>query len=762
MSELYRIGKPKGAKVDVVFIHGLGDDPFACWQHDKSNREDSWPYWLATKHPDVAVWTLEYDAAKSYWTGEAMPLSDRAKGVLTTLELQGLGKRPIIFVCHSLGGLVAKQLLRTASDNRRPAWRALLEQTRDVFFLATPHAGSDLATWFDRLGTILNASAAIKDLKKNAPALRNLNEWYRGNSGAHGIESHVFYETQTTKGVLVVEESSADPGITDVVTIPIDADHIAIAKPDRSNATVCLYLLKEVEKVSKKPRRVSEPKPTDDSTESSGGNTPTADIVGAGNVTFQIDGDGNNVTLGLPTNGSDDQEAQTAPLDAKEPATYRGPPEQRSEGSGSGFLPVASAIVLLMLAIGLASWALRVPTWIWEQGSLEVVKNGPVLTSPKTAFDEEQNQERKKNRIDQERLKLLGHYNGLLDGKIGPMTRQAINEFQTRLGETNTGNLDENQRRDLKQIYEARSKEEPRRIGKYFKDVCLTECPEMPDLPAMMVVPAGTFNIGSANGAPDEKQKQKDEPIEFIKPFAIGRYEITRSQFSQFVSEMGDVNYSLRGCIVRKDKKWEEEQDRSWENPGYTQKDNHPVTCVSWRDAQRYVKWLRKVTKDHGYRLPSEAEWEYAARAKTTSAYYWGDRFEEDDGCEYANGPDMESKIRLPDKAVAKCNDRFRETAPVGSLKPNGFGLYDMSGNVWEWVEDNYHENYAGLPTDGRALSEENNRPRVLRGGSWFGEPDNLRSANRNGKNRFPDQRNFTYGFRVAKDLSEYEVDQSN
>jgi len=252
VTSLHLISKTDDAELDVIFIHGLADDPFACWQHDTTRPKDSWPNWLATKRQNVAVYSLEYDADRSYWNGDAMPLQDRAKGVLTTLQLEELGKLPIVFVCHSLGGLVAKQLLRTANDTAKPDWRVILKQTRDVLFLATPHAGSDLASWLDRFGRIYNATATIKDLKKNAPVLLNLNEWYRENSKPLKIRSHVFYETKKIKGVLAVEPSSADPGITGVVPIPIDADHRSIVKPDRADETVCRYLLNVIDKALKK------------------------------------------------------------------------------------------------------------------------------------------------------------------------------------------------------------------------------------------------------------------------------------------------------------------------------------------------------------------------------------------------------------------------------------------------------------------------------------------------------------------------------
>ncbi len=154
-----------------------------------------------------------------------------------------IGARPIVFVGHSLGGLLIKQLLREAEDKSVPGWRKIAAQTRAVVFLATPHAGADLATWLGRLGSLLRASAAIDDLRAHNALLRNLNEWYRENAARLGIETHCFYESYPMKGVMVVDQTSADPGITGVVPRPLDADHASICKPPtatiRSTTSSC-------------------------------------------------------------------------------------------------------------------------------------------------------------------------------------------------------------------------------------------------------------------------------------------------------------------------------------------------------------------------------------------------------------------------------------------------------------------------------------------------------------------------------------------
>lgn len=176
---------------------------------------------------------------------------------------------------------------------------------------------------------------------------------------------------------------------------------------------------------------------------------------------------------------------------------------------------------------------------------------------------------------------------------------------------------------------------------------------------------------------------------------------------------------------------------------------------VSWDDAKEYAAWLSKKS-GRPYRLLSEAEWEYAARAGTTGSRYWGDR--EDDACAYASVYDAQGK-KIFDFAKTKgidwpsfaCDDGYSATAPVGLFQPNRFGLYDMLGNVWEWVQDCFHASYEGAPKDGSAWQEEPQCRRVVRGGSWFVRPDFLRSAYRGWLD--PDYRGNFLGFRLAQDL---------
>jgi formylglycine-generating enzyme len=189
-------------------------------------------------------------------------------------------------------------------------------------------------------------------------------------------------------------------------------------------------------------------------------------------------------------------------------------------------------------------------------------------------------------------------------------------------------------------------------------------------------------------------------------------------------------------------------------NPGFEQSNQHPVVCVSDVDAQRYVQWLSRKT-GKSYRLPTEAEWEYAARGGTTTARFWGDG--RDQACDFANGRDFTGAEALNwmkgnKNEVFQCRDGYVFTAPVGSFRPNGFGLYDMLGNVGQWTEDCSQESYIGAPTDGSAVTSGECKYRSVRGGSWSDVPWLVRSALRF-KNA-PGNRLNGFGFRVGRTIT--------
>ncbi len=224
-------------KLDVVFVHGLDGDATTTW-HPKGDSECFWPRWLAEDIKGVGVWSLGYAVNSTAWKGTAMPLIDRGTNVLDKLELEGLGNRPLVFVCHSLGGLLVKQVLRHANDYGNSDYQRILDQTAGIVFLSTPHSGADIASWLSHIGSLLRLSVSVEELKAHDPQLRGLNNWFRNSPHARRIRTLVYCEKRTVAGLLVVNETSADPGITGVVPIPLDEDHISICKPNTRQAQV--------------------------------------------------------------------------------------------------------------------------------------------------------------------------------------------------------------------------------------------------------------------------------------------------------------------------------------------------------------------------------------------------------------------------------------------------------------------------------------------------------------------------------------------
>ena len=303
---------------------------------------------------------------------------------------------------------------------------------------------------------------------------------------------------------------------------------------------------------------------------------------------------------------------------------------------------------------------------------------------------------------------------GPADGDPGPRTRKAISSWQDEKGYGATGRLTGDQAETLvavgREVLERVQQEQARgpSIGEAFRD-----CPHCPE---MVVVPAGSFTMGSPSS---ESGRNGDEGpqrrVEISSPFAVGVYEVTFAEWDACASDGGCRGYHP--------------DDEGWGGGG------RPVINVDWNDAKAYASWLSRETGE-SYRLLSEAEWEYVARAGTTTRFWWGD----DIGRNRANC------------SSSSCGDSHRGTAPVGSFRANGFGLHDVHGNVREWVEDCWHGSYAGAPRDGRAWLGNNGGEcslRILRGGSWLYYPRDLRSAVRN---RLVTGNRINYiGFRVAR-----------
>jgi formylglycine-generating enzyme len=235
-------------------------------------------------------------------------------------------------------------------------------------------------------------------------------------------------------------------------------------------------------------------------------------------------------------------------------------------------------------------------------------------------------------------------------------------------------------------------------------------------VPEMVLIPPGSFAMGvpeaeSAREQIDDSEARPLHEVTFQQGFWLGKYPTTRGEFAAFVADDG---YDAAGS--------------RWREPGFPQTDLDPVVHVTAIDAEAYAAWLSRKT-GRNYRLPSEAEWEYAARAGTTTARFWGDSW---------------------DAAPSYLDTERRGTYPVGSFQPNGFGLYDVLGNVWEWVADHWHEDYNGAPSDGSVwMNDRNESHRVLRGGSWVGNPWILRAGVRSRLEAV--NRGDSVGFRLAR-----------
>ena len=323
---------------------------------------------------------------------------------------------------------------------------------------------------------------------------------------------------------------------------------------------------------------------------------------------------------------------------------------------------------------------------------------------------------------------------GLVDGVSGGATRAALRGWQASRGEKATGYLDAVAAAALLAVGR-----DPR-AGTVFRE-CVT-CSEL------VVVPAGTFLMGSAPGDREGRGNEGPQHRVSVARIALGVHEVTRDEYAAFVAATDRTSDSP--CYAFEEGPvYSPREEATWRSPGYPQAGDHPVTCVSWEDARAYARWLGAETGAR-YRLPSEAEWEHAARGGTATRRPWGDAAAGQ--CGYANGADRTAPERFEGLPVADCTDGMVRTSPVGAFAANAFGLRDMLGNVWEWVEDCWHEGYEGAPGDGSAWTSDGDcSRRVLRGGSWLSRPVILRSGTRRGI--AAGTRYDSFGFRVARTL---------
>ncbi len=261
-------------------------------------------------------------------------------------------------------------------------------------------------------------------------------------------------------------------------------------------------------------------------------------------------------------------------------------------------------------------------------------------------------------------------------------------------------------------------------------------------------VPAGEFLMGSPEAeAGRQSYEGPQHRVRITKPFYMCATEVTVGQFQAFVSDSGYTTEAERGIsgYARTGGGWEKRADLSWRKPGFAQDASHPVVFVSWNDAVAFCGWLSYRARTE-VRLPTEAQWEYACRAGSQGRFWWGES--ETAAGKYANLADRTAKRRWPDWAIFDTEDGYDRTAPAGHFEPNGFGLYDMQGNVEELCDDWYGEGYyAQSPLDdprGPASGSD----RVSRGGSWWNYPPECRAATRGAAD--PAGRCDSLGFRVA------------
>ena len=270
-------------------------------------------------------------------------------------------------------------------------------------------------------------------------------------------------------------------------------------------------------------------------------------------------------------------------------------------------------------------------------------------------------------------------------------------------------------------------------VGTQFQDC--KRCPQL------VVVPAGRFTMGSdSTEEGSQSNEQPQHQVTISKPFAVGVFEVTRGEFRAFVEA---TNYQMgNACHASKGGKWRSIYERTWENVGYEQTDEHPVLCVGWRDAIAYVNWLSERTGAN-YRLLSEAEWEYVARAGTTGPFHTGNTIA-------STQANYNAKVAYGSGSTGSYR---RKTVKVGSFDPNSFGLHDVHGNAVEWTQDCWNDSYQGAPNDGSSWQSGNCDLRVSRSSFWSFPPTQVRSAF-----RMPLDMNLgrydISGIRVARELA--------
>ena len=265
----------------------------------------------------------------------------------------------------------------------------------------------------------------------------------------------------------------------------------------------------------------------------------------------------------------------------------------------------------------------------------------------------------------------------------------------------------------------------------------------------LALIPSGKFVMGSPAGEKGRRDDEMQHPVTISRPFYMGVYEVTRGQFAAFVADTGYRTDAEKKGYCISDGRGQKLRGACWRNPGFKQTDEHPAACISHRDAEAFCKWLSKKT-GRGVSLPTEAQWEYACRAGTKTAYVWGN--DPAKGKRWCNEADLDYRARTPSHwDCFNWRDGYVHTSPVGKFRPNAFGLYDMVGNVWEhcsdWYDDGYYARSKAVDPMGPKRSDW--RAWVVRGGCWYAGIQLSRSASRSSSTpRLPPYRG--EGFRVV------------
>ena len=390
----------------------------------------------------------------------------------------------------------------------------------------------------------------------------------------------------------------------------------------------------------------------------------------------------------------------------------------------------------------------KVQSGQWEQLVVQLVPQAPAGIAgpiPTLSLDPEAeeaalNLTQADRRRLQQALNERGFSTGVADGVLGQRSRHALAAYQRSEGLEPSGYLTAEQWAGLREPVPWRSS------------------PRSDLEPELVSISGGCFQMGSPANEEGRDDDERQHRV-CVEDFKLGKYEVTVQAFRRFVEATGyrteaEKNAGgVTGCYAYdqtdKEKNWDWRAWANWRKPNKHQENQpeHPVACVSWNDVQAYIAWLNRET-GQTYRLPTEAEWEYAARSGTTSARFWGE--DPDQACRYANVADQ---TQLPPGVLVwsdpkhECNDGYPYASPVGRFHANGYGLYDILGNLWEGTCSVYDKDYGG--DEQRCASRNDDKQRVGRGGSWGGRPGLLRSADR-GRGDTVD-RFSNVGFRLAQ-----------